>query len=196
MDGGVGLGDRVKLPLRFDPARLAADVARMAAGDWIAHFVRRNYAGDWSVIPLRGPAGATHPVLMIHPHPSARAFADAPALSEAPYLREVLAGFLCPLQCVRLMRLGPGSAIEPHRDHDLDFEHGVARIHVPVSTNPQVEFRLNGTRVDMAPGEAWCLRLSDIHSVENRGGAERVHLVIDAEVNDWLAALMAAATPR
>ena len=30
------------------------------------------------------------------------------------------------------------------------------------------------------------LRLSDPHSVANNGAADRVHLVIDAEMNDWL----------
>jgi len=184
---GAGLGDRVRLPMQFDAARLAQDVARLEHGGWIPHFVAQNYAGDWSVIPLRGPAGATHPVMMIHPHPAERHFEDAPALAETSYARQVLATFACPLQCVRLMRLGPGSSIKPHRDHDLDFQH------VPISTNPEVEFRLNGRPVAMAPGEAWCLRVSDVHSVDNRGATARVHLVIDAEVNDWLAALMEAA---
>lgn len=56
--------DRLRLPLDFDPTRLAADMAAISAGSWIAHFVTQNYDGDWSVIPLRGPAGARHPVQM------------------------------------------------------------------------------------------------------------------------------------
>lgn len=185
--------DRVRLPLRFDPGRLVRDLAAVEAGGWIPHFVPQNYDGDWSVLPLRGPAGATHPVRMIYADPTARAFADGPALAAAPYLREVLAAVPAPLQCVRLMRLGPGSSIRPHRDHDLDFESGVVRVHVPITSNPQVTFSLNGTPVAMGPGEAWCLRLSDVHSVDNRGPTPRVHLVIDAEMSEALAALMAAA---
>jgi hypothetical protein len=42
----------------------------------------------------------------------------------------------------------------------------------------------------MAPGSAWYLRLSDPHSVSNNGAADRVHLVIDALANDWLAAAL------
>jgi len=38
----------------------------------------------------------------------------------------------------------------------------------------------------MAPGECWYLRLSDPHSVANRGTTDRVHLVVDAVVNDAL----------
>ncbi len=71
-------------------------------------------------------------------------------------------------------------------DHDLAAENGIARLHVPVVTNDDVMFKLNGTRVAMNEGECWYLRLSDPHSVENRGRADRVPLVIDAEVNEWL----------
>ncbi len=41
----------------------------------------------------------------------------------------------------------------------------------------------------MAAGSRWYLRLSDLHSVANRGPVDRVHLVIDAVVNDWIATL-------
>jgi hypothetical protein len=84
------------------------------------------------------------------------------------------------------MRLAPGSVIKEHRDNDLDIEHGVARIHVPVITNPRVEFDLNRRRVVMEAGSAWYLRLSDPHRVANRGATARVHMVIDALANDWM----------
>jgi hypothetical protein len=84
------------------------------------------------------------------------------------------------------MRLGPRSAIKEHSDHDLSFEQGTVRIHIPVVTNDQVDFRLNGTRCIMPAGSAWYLRLSDPHSVANHGTTGRVHMVIDATVNDWV----------
>jgi hypothetical protein len=42
----------------------------------------------------------------------------------------------------------------------------------------------------MAPGSAWYLRLSDPHRVANRGTSDRVHLVVDLAVNDWLTELL------
>jgi hypothetical protein len=84
------------------------------------------------------------------------------------------------------MRLAAGSRIHEHNDNDLMAESGVARIHVPVTTNPGVAFVLNGTPVPMAPGEAWYLRLADPHSVCNGGTSDRVHLVLDVFVNAWL----------
>lgn len=89
--------DRLLLPLAFDLVRLAADMDATSAGCWIARFVKPNYDADWSVIPLRGPAGARHPVQMSIPL-ACLAYADTPLLAAAPYLREVLARLACPPQ--------------------------------------------------------------------------------------------------
>ena len=95
------LPDRVLLPLKFDPERLQRDLAALSSGGWIAHFVTQNYEGDWSVIPLRAPAGATHPVMMIYSDPGATAFVDTPMLESAPYFRAVIDAFQCEIQSVR-----------------------------------------------------------------------------------------------
>jgi Aspartyl/Asparaginyl beta-hydroxylase len=87
----------------------------------------------------------------------------------------------------------PGSVIEEHRDGQLSAEEGTARIHIPVVTNPDVEFYLNGARVVLEAGSAWYLRLTDPHSVYNKGGSDRVHMVVDATVNDWLQDALASA---
>jgi hypothetical protein len=180
------LPDRLLLPLHFDPALLKADLQCLEQQPWVDHFVKENYRGTWDVLPLRGTAGATHPVMMIYSDPSCTEFSDTPFLAQAPYLKSVLAAFQCPLQSVRLMRLTPGSEIKAHCDHDLSAELGQVRMHLPITTNPQVEFLLNGTHVPMRPGECWYLRLADRHAVSNRGPTDRVHLVIDALLNDWL----------
>ncbi|HXQ16371.1 MAG TPA: aspartyl/asparaginyl beta-hydroxylase domain-containing protein [Caulobacteraceae bacterium] len=185
--------DRLRLPLSFDPDRLVRDLAALSSVDWIAHFVKQNYEGDWSVIPLRGVAGAKHPVMMIYSDPTATAFEDTPMLAACPYFREVLAAFKCEVQCVRLMRLTPGSVIKEHDDNDLDVEAGMARVHIPITTNAAVEFELNRRRIVMAPGSAWYLRLSDPHRVANKGTSDRVHLVADLVANDWLIELLGRA---
>lgn len=190
------LPDRMQLPLQFDAGRMAAEVAAIPAGDWIAHFVKQNYEGGWSIVPLRCKAGAAHPIMMAVSDPSATEFEDTPWLARAPYLREVLDSFPCDLHSVRLMRLEPGARIKPHGDVDLDAATGTARLHVPITTNPQVDFRLNGTTVTMEPGSAWYLRLSDEHQVTNHGVETRTHLVIDCKADDWLLGLLAASGDR
>lgn len=182
--------DRFKLPLTFDAERMQEDLRRLQSGDWIDHFVKQNYDGDWSVIPLRGPATATHPVLMIYSDPTCTEFVDTPFLKDSSYLASVLESFRCPLQATRLMKLSAGSRIKEHTDLDLAVENGTARLHIPIQTNREVDFRLNGTRVVLQEGECWYLRLSDPHSVENQGTSDRVHLVIDVVVNGWLKGLL------
>ena len=60
--------------------------------------------------------------------------------------------------------------------------------------NKQPFDRIERRQVVMAPGSAWYLRLSDPHSVANRGTSDRVHFVIDCIANDWLIGQLRAAT--
>ena len=45
--------------MSFDVKRLQGDLRQIQEEDWIEHFVEQNYEGEWSVVPLRGPANAT-----------------------------------------------------------------------------------------------------------------------------------------
>ncbi|MCB1860783.1 MAG: aspartyl/asparaginyl beta-hydroxylase domain-containing protein [Gammaproteobacteria bacterium] len=186
----ASIGDRVKLPLTFDSSALQRDLAILNDTIWVEHFVRQNYQGKWTVLPLRGPAGAEHPVRMIYSDPGCKDYSDTAYLEPCHYFKQVLQSFRCELHAVRLMKLTPGSVIRKHRDYDLSLEDGVVRLHIPIVTSPEVEFMLNDKRVDMHAGECWYLRLSDPHSVLNGGTIDRVHLVIDTPVNEWLTQLL------
>jgi hypothetical protein len=185
----VRFPDRLLLPFVFDPALLVRDLEGLSSQSWTRHYVRANYDGDWSAIPLRAPAGERHPLRQIYSDPTCQSFVDTPMLQSSGYFRHVLDRFECPLRSVRLMRLTPGSIIKEHTDQVLSFEEGEVRIHVPITTNDGVEFYLNGTRVILEAGTSWYLRLSDPHSVRNMGDTDRVHLVINATVNDWITAV-------
>jgi hypothetical protein len=187
------LPDRLRLPLRFDAAAMRREAGAARADQWIAHFVPQHYDGDWSVIPLRAKADATHPIAMIYSDPLCREFADTAFLRSFPECAKALSRFACPLLSVRLMRLCPGSIIKEHSDLDLDFAQGVARLHIPIVTSDDVTFSLNARPVTMEAGSCWYLRLSDPHSVVNRGAGARIHLVLDVSVNEWLETLFRAA---
>lgn len=195
--GAAQLPDRLRLPIAVDAAALAADLAGLQDRDWTMHFVPQNFSGTWSVLPLRAPTGAVHPILRITSTPGCDAWEDTEFLGLCPAIAALLDSLHCPLGAVRLMRLTPGSEIKEHSDPDLSAEGGTARLHVPIVTNPEVDFQVNRRRVDMGAGELWYVRLSDPHRVVNRGSTDRVHLVIDARVNDWLSGMLAkaAATP-
>jgi len=165
-------------------------LAQMLAGDFIPHFNTAYYEGDWSAVPLRSVGGRTD---HIYPDPTAKlSFADTPLLARCGYVREVLAALRCPLQAVRFLRLKAGSTIKEHRDYELGFEDGEIRLHIPVISNPEVEFVLNQARVVMQEGECWYLNVNQPHWVANRGVTDRIHLVVDCVVNESLRELLLA----
>jgi len=185
--------DRLRLPYAFDTILLAQDLARLSEDHWINHFLTGRYTGSWDVIPLRGPAGVQHPILMIAATQAAQTFEDTPALEHCPYFREVIAAFDAEIRGARLLRLTPGSELHEHTDHEDTAKDGILRIHIPVVTNPDVVFLLNGTRIVMEAGSAWYLRLREPHSVTNEGSTHRVHLLVDLVMNEALAAMLSRA---
>jgi RimJ/RimL family protein N-acetyltransferase len=189
--------DRVRLPLSFDPEGLQRDLAHAAqSAKWQRHYSRQDYDGDWSVVPLRAPAYAMHRVNLIYADPFATDFKDLPLLAECPHFSAVVAAFQAPVRGVRLMRLAPGAVIKEHIDRGASFEDGLARVHIAVTTNDEVDFRINGERLVLEPGSAWLVKIADPHSVANRGQTDRVHLVLDIAVNDWLRDLVRSLVPE
>jgi hypothetical protein len=78
-----------------------------------------------------------------------------------------------------ILLLPSGARIEPHVDQGRWFRLA-HRIHVPLVTNPDVEFRVGTERVNMKVGKAYEIdNANKIHAVVNNGSRDRVHLVID-----------------
>jgi hypothetical protein len=180
--------DRVQLPISFDAGLLALDVASLTTTDWLPHFNTSYYEGDWSGVPLRSVGGRSD---RLYPDPAAsEPYADTEVLLRCPRIRGVLDVLRCELTSVRLLRLGPGARVREHRDYRLSHADGEVRLHVPVTTGPDADFILAGTPVHMAPGQCWYIDVTCPHQVTNAGWSERVHLVIDALVNDWLTATL------
>ncbi|MEB2781973.1 aspartyl/asparaginyl beta-hydroxylase domain-containing protein [Algoriphagus sp. C2-6-M1] len=176
--------DRIQLPFLFESLLLQSEVENLLEVEWINHFVTQNYQGNWSVIPLTAQEGVTHPIQMAAAIPGDYKFVPTQFLALCPYIQSVLECFKTEKSSVRLMKLTPGSEIKEHRDFDLD--EGEVRIHIPVFTNEGVSFFVNYTKVNMKEGECWYLRLSDPHRVLNEGNTDRIHLVMDLKVNEWL----------
>lgn len=91
---------------------------------------------------------------------------------------------------VMLARMAAGGVIKPHRDANLaaKWPH---KIHIPIITNDQVIFRVEGAECVMAEGEAVEVNNMGVHSVENRGTSDRIHLIFeyydaDQPDPDWL----------
>jgi hypothetical protein len=177
-----------RLPLAFDAAALKADLERIPTGKWVPHFNRRDYEGEWRGLALRSTTGRANQLFTFAQDTTETT--DTPVLGLCPYFRRVLAAFECPIHAARLLSLGPGSKILEHSDDVLGGEDGLLRVHVPVVTDERVEFFVDGRRLAMEEGEAWCIDFSLPHRVDNGSDKDRVHLVVDCRVNGWLEGLL------
>lgn len=99
---------------------------------------------------------------------------------------------------VMLARMAPGGVIHPHRDENpaAKWPH---KIHVPLQTNENVSFYVDGVRYHFAEGEVVEVNNMGVHAVENRGSTDRIHLIfeyydLDQPEPAWLAQVHSAAS--
>lgn len=174
----------LRLPLRFDATRLAQDLAGMEEAWWQNH-LSDYHDGNWQSISLYAPGGERTSQVSY-----GSAFAPTEAMSGCAYVQEVLDRIPGVKNRVRFLRLRPGGRIFPHSDPMHQIDPRMVRVHVPVRTNPQVAFTVNGKGLQMSPGETWFVDVRFRHAVTNAGADDRVHLVVDVLANDELRALM------
>jgi aspartyl/asparaginyl beta-hydroxylase (cupin superfamily) len=92
--------------------------------------------------------------------------------------------------------MAPGGVIQPHRDTNpaAKWPH---KIHVPLVTNDEVSFYVDGVAYHFPEGEAVEVNNMGVHAVENRGATDRIHLIfeyydLDQADPDWIDRLTAA----
>jgi quercetin dioxygenase-like cupin family protein len=173
----------IHFPFTFSEFRLQQEFSQLSH-HWISHYNVAHYEGDWSALPLRSLGGSLTDLL-----PESRdgkRFQDTQLMDKCPYMKEVIQSFGCDVMGVRLLKLAPGAFIKEHRDAELYYEKGEARIHVPILTNELVAFYIDGERAVMEPGSCWYMNFNLPHRISNAGTTDRVHLVMDLKVNDNL----------
>jgi Aspartyl/Asparaginyl beta-hydroxylase len=180
-----------KLPFFFEPALLRKDLDAIPDSAWVAHFNRNDYAGHWSSVSLRSRNGRAEDIVPIG---QPEDFTDTPLAAKCPHLKSVVDAFNFPIKSVRLLRLHAGSRVREHRDPDLALADGEIRIHIPVTTNDRLEFIVANRRLILREGEAWYIDFSQPHRIDNGGETDRVHLVIDGTVNEWILSLIKRST--
>lgn len=181
------------MPFVFDAAAAAREALDLPPAAWERHFNSDYYVGDWSGAALRSSGGSV--ALYAEPQ-GAAAFSDTPFMRTCPSIAAQLSVFKCPLNSVRLLRLGPGARVREHRDYGLELSTGEARLHVPIVSAGGAHFILNAKPVPMRPGECWYVDVNSPHSVCNEGSAPRIHLVIDCIADDWLKGMLRDAASR
>lgn len=172
--------------------KMQQDVLHLEQELWSPHYNEKHYEGEWNILPLRSLNGSIENNISIHSSALQKGdnYMDTVLLNKCTYLENVISFFECEKLSARLMNLKPGAFIKEHRDHDMSYEEGEARFHIPIFTNRLVDFYIEEEKIPMQQGECWYLNLSLKHRVSNFGTTERVHLVIDCKVNNWVKTLL------
>jgi len=173
----------IKFPIVFDTEKLKNDLSKIINKKWTDHYNTNDYTGKWTSVALMSKDGKSDSIYAFASNNDE--IVNTEILDSCTYFKEVLEGFLFEKTAVRLLQLAVGAEIKPHSDHCLGYEDGSFRLHIPIITNPEVEFILDGKRLIMNEGECWYIDANFEHSVANRGKQDRIHLVIDGIRNDW-----------
>jgi quercetin dioxygenase-like cupin family protein len=175
----------LRLPFDFDVSALQQDLQRLQNVQnpvWLNHYNNTAHQKRWACLPLRSLGGSTQDIFA----QNEGNFLDTPLLAACPYFQQVLASFACETTSVRLMSMAAGGRILPHTDPGGGFEDGVARLHIPIITDPLVVFCIDGETIHFSAGHTWYMNANCTHAVDNASAIERIHLVIDCIPNDWL----------
>ncbi|WP_042420473.1 aspartyl/asparaginyl beta-hydroxylase domain-containing protein [Streptacidiphilus anmyonensis] len=176
----------VRLPATTDAARLVEELQLLTAERWRqqrvfgASLSSSPTDADWRILPLRSPDGSlerTDPG-----GPGTDDFADTTWMARVPYMRSLVRAIPVPVRAVRLMALGPAAASPTHSDLKYGPRWGLARIHIPVVTNPGALLDIQGNEYCWQPGEIWFGDFSRPHHIRNSGPETRVHMVVDCVV--------------
>ena len=177
------IGACIRLPLRFDAARLAAEIDSLPATFWGTTGGRVGVHRAAEGVFLRGhaPAEGNLPI------------EDRPALELLPYVSQIIRTHVPapPMRCL-LARLPGGACVATHIDRAPYFAQTL-RLHIAVTTHERAYMLCAGQCYVMQPGELWALNNTVPHGVWNADEArERTHLICDFLPTAALCALLAA----
>lgn len=168
-----------QLPFQFNVNDFLLDLQGVREADWSKHPNKSAYEGNWAAMSLISGGGQTIRSSVVESQTTS-------LLQKMPYIEKIIADFKAPIEGVRLMRLGGNSTIKAYRDRGMHFDKSVARLHIPIATNNQVDFILDGEKRSMEAGFCYYIDADVSHSVINQSDQECVHLLIDCQINDWL----------
>lgn len=158
----------VDVGMKFDAGRLALELSQSSPTAWV------NHPNCWE--------GCEQLLLVSHNGDHQDNSKLSPQhrtknLQQGSYMEEVISMF-SPVGQVKVMRLTAQTDLPEHVDVHPYWDNRI-RIHIPIITNDDVIFHCDGESLHMAAGSCYILDNSRPHSVQNKGTADRYHLVID-----------------
>lgn len=174
-----------RLRIEVDVAGIVAELDRLDPSSWRPH--PEGHAGN-DALPLVSANGSTDDDSVDGD------MRQTPVLLQLPSLIPVLAALDAPIGRTRMMRIVPGGEATAHVDLNR-YWWDRHRVHIPLRTDPSVEFRCGDTGIHMATGSAWVFDTWRNHNVVNPSSSERIHLVIDTIGSPALTELLDADRP-
>ena len=172
----------LKLPIRFDAGAIEAEVRALPPSAWTPH--PTGFVGN-EAVRLVTPAGEDSDAIE-------GPMAATDSLNRCDYVRQIMAEIGGVWGRSRFMGLAPGREVPPHIDIHYYWRTHL-RIHIPVITNPGVLFTCGNETVHMEAGDCWVFDSFQRHDVQNKGDAQRIHLVLDTVGGGILPELLKAA---
>lgn len=105
-------------------------------------------------------------------------------VSRLPVVDDLLTRSGLAFRLIRFMKLAPGGNIRKHTDSFLSGN--TVRIHLPLRAHPNARLHIDGERCDWDQGELWFGDFSKPHWGSNDSQLDRIHLVMDVELNSGL----------
>jgi hypothetical protein len=170
-----------QLPLCFDTVLLQQEVLQFTEEEWTAH--PDKFPGNSALI-LISANGSINDDFALSGEMLPTSF-----LRRCPYIQQVLTSLQTPLSRTRLMRVGAEAEVPSHTDTH-HYWHQRIRIHIPIITDPSVEFICNEKAVHMGAGQVWIFDTTKTHRVTNPSDTPRIHLVTDTKGSPTLCQLI------
>lgn len=131
----------------FSEESLIADLHRLSPEDWIHRYLTQHHyiQGDYYITSLYAANGdpKAHNDFTSKQRPTN-------LLERTPYFQKILSFFECEFARARVLRMAPGTVLAEHLDQmDLRSEIQLARIQIPIVTNPDAYFVFSGEDVHM-----------------------------------------------
>jgi uncharacterized protein (TIGR03032 family) len=183
---GMRLGEPFgRLQIEVDVDEIVAEVDRLDPSSWRPH--PEGHSGN-DALPLVSANGS------VDDDSVDGDMRPTPVLERLPSLLPVFAALDAPIGRTRMMRIVPGGEATAHVDLNR-YWWDRHRVHIPLRTDPSVEFRCGDAGIHMPAGSVWVFDTWRKHNVINGSSAERIHLVIDTVGSEALTALLDDAQP-
>lgn len=175
----------LQLPVSFDAAALAEEIARIDESHWRPHPNKLPGNSALTLVSTGGDPDNDELDGQMRP---------TPALQQLPKVRQVLAALGATWGRSRLMRLSGQAEVTAHVDTNYYWRDRM-RVHVPVTTTRGVRFQVGEAETHMAAGECWIFDTWSRHRVLNQDDSTRIHLVADTVGGGRLWDLIARGRP-